>query len=54
MDTHRQTCPESTPTEEADLLECGKVTAETRGMPNLPLYELGIPPYDRIFVSEPQ
>jgi len=34
------------------LIRCGRVSQETRGMPNLPFFELGEPPYDRIFVGE--
>jgi hypothetical protein len=34
------------------LIRCGRVSELTRGMPNLPFFELGEPPYDRVFVGE--
>jgi hypothetical protein len=34
------------------LVSCGRVSKQTRGLPNLPFFELGEPPYDRIFVGE--
>lgn len=34
------------------LIRCGRVSQQTRGMPNLPFFELGDPPYDRVFVGE--
>jgi hypothetical protein len=34
------------------LIHCGRASQQTRGMPNLPFFELGEPPYDRVFVGE--
>lgn len=37
-------------TEAVEIIDCGRASERTRGIPCLLLYELGIPPNDELFL----